>query len=189
MSPARSGATRRRSATCWRFAPTGSTNSHDLRARALPLRRLGEATADGRLVVSDSHFGNDAGRHGHAGAARQAAEDDARRRAQGRATCRPSTSPASTSRTPPIACCACRRGRQDFLISIGDRTVGGMTARDQMVGPWQVPVADCAVTTDPSGLSRRGLRHGRATPLALIDAPASGRMAVGEAVTNIAAAD
>jgi phosphoribosylformylglycinamidine synthase len=64
-----------------------------------------------------------------------------------------------------------------------------MTARDQMVGPWQVPVADCAVTHASTRASRRGLRHGRATPLALLDAPASGRMAVGEAITNLAAAD
>jgi len=76
-----------------------------------------------------------------------------------------------------------------FLITIGDRTVGGMTARDQMVGPWQVPVADVAVTL--SGLREyRGeaMAMGERTPLAVIDAPASGRMAVGEAITNIAAA-
>ena len=76
-----------------------------------------------------------------------------------------------------------------FLIAIGDRTVGGMTARDQMVGPWQVPVADVAVT-----LMGYGTYHGEAmamgerTPLALISPEASGRMAIGEALTNIAAA-
>ncbi|HYC37966.1 MAG TPA: phosphoribosylformylglycinamidine synthase [Usitatibacter sp.] len=76
-----------------------------------------------------------------------------------------------------------------FLISIGDRTVGGMTARDQMVGPWQVPVADCAVTTMAyAGYLGEAMAIGERTPLALIDAPASGRMAVGEAITNIAAA-
>ncbi len=76
-----------------------------------------------------------------------------------------------------------------FLISIGDRTVGGMTARDQMVGPWQVPVADVAVTM--MGFATRmgeAFAMGERTPLALIDAPASGRMAIGEAITNIAAA-
>ena len=76
-----------------------------------------------------------------------------------------------------------------FLISIGDRTVGGMTARDQMVGPWQVPVADVAVTL--AGFYEHGgeaMAMGERTQLALIDAPASGRMAVGEAITNIAAA-
>jgi phosphoribosylformylglycinamidine synthase len=76
-----------------------------------------------------------------------------------------------------------------FLISIGDRTVGGMTARDQMVGPWQVPVADCAVTTlGYATCLGEAMAIGERTPLALIDGPASGRMAVGEAITNIAAA-
>ncbi len=76
-----------------------------------------------------------------------------------------------------------------FLISIGDRTVGGMTARDQMVGPWQVPVADVAVTL--MGFKTNlgeAFALGERTPLALVNAPASGRMAVGEALTNIAAA-
>ncbi|MBI1888163.1 MAG: phosphoribosylformylglycinamidine synthase [Nitrosomonadales bacterium] len=76
-----------------------------------------------------------------------------------------------------------------FLISIGDRTVGGMTARDQMVGPWQVPVADVAVTLMGFNTRRaEAFAIGERTPLALINAPASGRMAVGEALTNIAAA-
>ncbi|MEW5944453.1 MAG: phosphoribosylformylglycinamidine synthase, partial [Pseudomonadota bacterium] len=76
-----------------------------------------------------------------------------------------------------------------FLISIGDRTVGGMTARDQMVGPWQVPVADAAVTLMGYDTCRgEAFAMGERTPLALIDGPASGRMAVGEAVTNIAGA-
>jgi len=76
-----------------------------------------------------------------------------------------------------------------FLITIGDRSVGGMVARDQMVGPWQVPVADVAVTLqDYHGYHGEAMAMGERTPLALIDAPASGRMAVGEAITNIAAA-
>jgi len=76
-----------------------------------------------------------------------------------------------------------------FLISIGDRTVGGMTARDQMVGPWQVPVADVAVTLMGFSTNRgEAFAIGERTPLALVNAPASGRMAVGEAITNIAAA-
>ncbi|MHB0926344.1 MAG: phosphoribosylformylglycinamidine synthase [Gallionellaceae bacterium] len=76
-----------------------------------------------------------------------------------------------------------------FLISIGDRTVGGMTARDQMVGPWQVPVADVAVTLMGFNTNRgEAFALGERTPLALVNAPASGRMAVGEALTNIAAA-
>ncbi len=78
---------------------------------------------------------------------------------------------------------------KNFLITIGDRSVGGMTARDQMVGPWQTPVADVAVTT-MGYASNLGecFAMGERTPLALLDAPASGRMAVGEAITNLAAA-
>lgn len=78
---------------------------------------------------------------------------------------------------------------KSFLITIGDRTVGGLSVRDQMVGPWQVPVADCAVTAlDYAGYRGEAMAMGERTPLAVIDAPASGRMAVGEAITNIAAA-
>ncbi len=76
-----------------------------------------------------------------------------------------------------------------FLITIGDRTVGGLTHRDQMVGPWQVPVADCAVTlADFAGFQGEAMAMGERTPLAGIDAPASGRMAVAEAITNLLAA-
>ena len=76
-----------------------------------------------------------------------------------------------------------------FLVTIGDRSVGGLTARDQMVGPWQVPVADVAVTTTGyRGYTGEAMAMGERTPLALLDGPASGRMAVGEAITNIAAA-
>ncbi|HYO55511.1 phosphoribosylformylglycinamidine synthase [Archangium sp.] len=76
-----------------------------------------------------------------------------------------------------------------FLITIGDRTVSGLTARDQMVGPWQVPVADCAVTLSAhAGYTGEAMSMGERTPVALIDAAASARMAVAEAVTNIASA-
>jgi phosphoribosylformylglycinamidine synthase len=76
-----------------------------------------------------------------------------------------------------------------FLITIGDRTVGGLNHRDQMVGPWQVPVADCAVTlADYAGFRGEAMSMGERTPLASIDAPASGRMAVAEAITNLLAA-
>lgn len=74
-----------------------------------------------------------------------------------------------------------------FLISIGDRSVTGQVARDQLVGPWQVPVADCAVTTvSYDSYAGEAMSMGERTPLALLDAPASGRMAIGEALTNIA---
>ena len=76
-----------------------------------------------------------------------------------------------------------------FLITIGDRTVGGLTHRDQMVGPWQVPVADCAVTlADYQGFAGEAMAMGERTPLATLNAPASGRMAVAEAITNLLAA-
>jgi phosphoribosylformylglycinamidine synthase len=78
---------------------------------------------------------------------------------------------------------------KSFLITIGDRSVGGLVTRDQMVGPWQVPVADAAVTL--SGFrSRTGeaMAMGERTPLAVINGPASGRMAIAEAVSNIASA-
>ena len=76
-----------------------------------------------------------------------------------------------------------------FLITIGDRTVGGLSHRDQMVGPWQVPVADCAVTlADYKGFAGEAMSMGERTPLAAINAPASGRMAVAEAITNLLAA-
>ncbi len=78
---------------------------------------------------------------------------------------------------------------KSFLITIGDRTVGGLTVRDQFVGPWQVPVADCAVTaTGFEATTGEAMSMGERTPIALLNAPASGRMAVGEAITNIAAA-
>ncbi|QIB66932.1 phosphoribosylformylglycinamidine synthase [Kineobactrum salinum] len=78
---------------------------------------------------------------------------------------------------------------KQFLITIGDRTVTGMVARDQMVGPWQVPVADCAVTTvSYDSVAGEAMAMGERSPLALVSGPASGRMAVAEAITNICAA-
>ena len=154
-----------------------------------PFAVLGEATADGRLVVADNHFGNhavDMDMQTLLGKPPRMRRDVARK---------PRFHPPFDAASIDLKEAAYRVLRmpsvasKHFLITIGDRTVGGMTARDQMVGPWQVPVADCAVTT----LSYRGylgeaFAVGEKTPLALIDAPASGRMAVGEAVTNLAAA-
>ncbi|MDJ0698349.1 MAG: phosphoribosylformylglycinamidine synthase [Woeseiaceae bacterium] len=78
---------------------------------------------------------------------------------------------------------------KSFLIHIGDRTVGGLSARDQLVGPWQVPVSDVAITSSTfSGVTGEAMAMGERTPLAALNAPASGRMAVAEAITNIAAA-
>jgi len=78
---------------------------------------------------------------------------------------------------------------KSFLITIGDRSITGQVARDQMVGPWQVPVANCAVTTAAFDTNAgEAMAMGERTPLALVDSPASGRMAVGETVTNLACA-
>lgn len=78
---------------------------------------------------------------------------------------------------------------KSFLIHIGDRSVTGLVARDQMVGPWQTPVADVAVTASGfHALTGEAMAMGERSPIAVIDAPASGRMAIGEAITNIAAA-
>jgi len=77
---------------------------------------------------------------------------------------------------------------KEFLITIGDRSVTGLVARDQMVGPWQVPVADVAVTaTDFTHYTGEAMAMGERTPIAVLNAPASGRMAIGEALTNIVA--
>jgi phosphoribosylformylglycinamidine synthase len=76
-----------------------------------------------------------------------------------------------------------------FLVTIGDRSVGGLTHRDQMVGPWQLPVADVAVTlADHQGYAGEAMAMGERSPLAVFDAPASARMAVAEAITNLLAA-
>ncbi len=77
-----------------------------------------------------------------------------------------------------------------FLVTIGDRSITGLVARDQMVGPWQVPVADVAVTlAGYRTFAGEAMAMGERTPLALLSAPASGRMAIGEALTNLVAAD
>ena len=79
---------------------------------------------------------------------------------------------------------------KSFLITIGDRTVGGLNHRDQFVGPWQVPVADCAVTMmDYAGFRGEVMAMGERTPVAILNAPAAARLAVGEAITNLLAAD
>jgi len=79
---------------------------------------------------------------------------------------------------------------KSFLITIGDRSVGGLNCRDPMVGPWQVPVADCAVALlDYEGYAGEAMAMGERTPVAIIDAAAAARLAIGEALTNIAAAD
>ena len=78
---------------------------------------------------------------------------------------------------------------KSFLIHIGDRTVGGLVCRDQLVGPWQVPVSDAAVTAlGFDGVAGEAMAMGERTPLAVFNPAASGRMAVGEAITNVLSA-
>ena len=80
-------------------------------------------------------------------------------------------------------------GSKSFLITIGDRTVGGLNHRDPMVGPWQVPVADCAVTlADFDGYSGEAMAMAERAPVAVLDSADAARLAVGEAITNLAAA-
>jgi phosphoribosylformylglycinamidine synthase len=81
-------------------------------------------------------------------------------------------------------------GSKKFLITIGDRTVGGLVTRDQMVGPWQVPVSDAAVTASTFDSNYgEAVAMGERTPLAVINAPAAARMAIGETITNVMSAD
>jgi phosphoribosylformylglycinamidine synthase len=154
-----------------------------------PFAVVGEASAEGRLIVADPLFDNrpvDMELAVLLGKPPRMTRDVTRRRRE---------LPPLELRDIELREAAYRVLRlpavadKTFLIAIGDRTVGGLTARDQMVGPWQVPVADVAVT-----LMGFDTHHGEAfavgerSQLALIDPQASGRMAVGEALTNIAAA-
>jgi len=154
-----------------------------------PFAVLGVATDDGRLVVHDQHFGNDAVAMPLEVLLGRAP------RLQRTATHGKSALPALDLQGIDLKEAAVRVLRlpsvasKNFLITIGDRSVGGLTARDQMVGPWQVPVADCAVTAMGFNTTLgEAFAIGERTPLALVDAPAAGRMAVGEALTNLAAA-
>ena len=155
-----------------------------------PFAVLGTASDDGRLKVSDRHFGNtpvDMDMQVLLGKPPKMTRNVSRR-----ARHLPpfevteldlADAALRVLRNPAVA-------SKRFLITIGDRSVGGLTARDQMVGPWQVPVADVAVTAMAfSGIAGEAFAIGERTPLACVSAPASGRMAVGEAITNIAAAD
>ncbi|SMB24517.1 phosphoribosylformyl-glycineamide synthetase [Sterolibacterium denitrificans] len=154
-----------------------------------PFAVIGRATGERRLVVHDEHFGNDAvdmPMEVLLGKPPRMLRDVRR----GSVTAPDfvldevdvTEAALRVLRLPTVAA-------KNFLITIGDRSVGGMTARDQMVGPWQVPVADCAVTALGFETTLgEAMAMGERSPLALLDAPASGRMAVAEAITNIAAA-
>ena len=154
-----------------------------------PVAVVGEAIEDKTITVSDSYFKNDpvdlpmSVLFGKAPKMHRVAERD---QAEGKPFVTDNLNIEDAVfqvlRHPTVA-------SKNYLITIGDRTVGGMVARDQMVGPWQIPVADCAVTTVTyDSTAGEAMAMGERTPLALINAPASGRMAIGEAITNIAAA-
>ncbi|WP_312842470.1 phosphoribosylformylglycinamidine synthase [Stutzerimonas nitrititolerans] len=154
-----------------------------------PFAVVGEATEELHLTVADSHFGNKPvdmplnvllGKtpRMHRSASREAGLGDD----FSAASVYLDEAVARVLRHPAVA-------SKSFLITIGDRSITGMVARDQMVGPWQVPVADCAVTTTSYDVNTgEAMAMGERTPLALLDAPASGRMAIGETLTNLAAA-
>ncbi len=154
-----------------------------------PYTVLGHATAEPRLVVTDAHFHNspvDLPMEVMFGKPPKMLRDVRHRDVAPPAfdTAKLTLEEAAELilRVPAVAA-------KHFLITIADRSVTGMVARDQMVGPWQVPVADVAVTlSDYDGYSGEAMAMGERTPLALVNAEASGRMAVAEAITNIAAA-
>ncbi len=150
---------------------------------------LGKATAERRLEVADPSFGNtpvDLPLEVLLGKPPKMLRDVSRmpvtRPALRLDGVEPTEALYRVLRLPAVA-------GKTFLISIGDRTVGGLISRDQMVGRWQLPVADASVTlSDFYGYSGEAMAMGERTPLALLDAPASGRIAIGEALTNLASA-
>jgi phosphoribosylformylglycinamidine synthase len=160
------------------------------RRERCPVAFIGVATGDGRLVVEDAHFKDrpiDMDIRVLLGKPprmlRDVARDAAKPPALDLAAVQPQEALARVLQLPAVA-------NKTFLITITDRTVTGMVHRDQMAGPYQLPVSDCAVTiTGYRATTGEAMATGERTPLALISAPAAGRMAVGEALTNLAAAD
>jgi len=154
-----------------------------------PYAVIGRATSDHHLVVEDPLFRNrpvDMDLPALLGKPPQMTRNVTHRSAMRRkfdpSAIRLADAALRVLRFPAVA-------NKTFLISIGDRTVGGLCSRDPFVGPWQVPVADAAVTLMGFNTFRgEAMAIGERTPLALIDPAASGRMAVGEAITNIASA-
>ncbi len=150
---------------------------------------LGEATAEGRLLVTDRHFGDapiDVPLAVILGKAPRMRRESTRRPSVGEAFDADGLDVSEALhrvlRLPTVA-------DKTFLVTIGDRSVTGLVAREPMVGPWQVPVADCAVTAATyDSYAGEAMAMGERAPLACLDAAASARMAVGEALTNLAAA-
>ena len=158
------------------------------RRERAPYAVIGEATQEKHLTLNDSHFGNqpiDMPLDVLLGKTPKMTRNVERLQATGVALDREAISIADAVNRvlhlPTIA-------EKTFLVTIGDRTVTGMVARDQMVGPWQIPVANCAVTTASlDSYYGEAMSLGERAPVALLDFAASGRLAVGEALTNIAA--
>ncbi len=154
-----------------------------------PFAVVGEATSEPRIVLTDRHFGN---RPIDVPLALLFGNPPKMVRQAARVAPEPlpfdprpidvAEAAERVLRLPAVA-------EKKFLITIGDRTVTGLVARDQMVGPWQVPVADAALTlADYRGFAGEAMAVGERTPLAVLDAAASARMAVAEALTNLLSA-
>ncbi len=160
------------------------------RRERCPHAIIGRASDDGRLVVDDARSGErtvDMPIADLLGRPPRTRLDVTRRTRRGDgfdpSALDPGDALARLLRLPAIA-------DKGFLVTIGDRTVGGLISRDPLVGPWQVPASDVAVTVSGlRGCNGEAMAIGERPAIALLDAPASGRMAVGEAITNIAAAD
>jgi phosphoribosylformylglycinamidine synthase len=160
------------------------------RRERCPHAVIGEAADDGRLVVTDGRTGErvvDMPIADLLGRPPRMQRSASRRRRRGDgfdgASLDAGDALLRLLRLPAVA-------DKGFLVTIGDRSVGGMISRDPLVGPWQVPVSDVAVTaTGLAGRTGEAMALGERPAIALLDAPASGRMAVGEAITNIVAAD
>jgi len=170
--------------------PAGIRDFEALCARErCPFAIVGEATDDGRLLLEDDYFGNrpidlEMGvLLGKTPKLRREVRRHPRRRENfDTAALDLAEAIDRVLRFPAVA-------NKTFLISIADRSITGMVARDQMVGPWQTPVADLAVTASSmDATTGEAMAIGERTPLAVLDAPASGRIAIGECLTNLAAA-
>jgi phosphoribosylformylglycinamidine synthase len=171
------------------------------RRERCPFAVVGTATEARHLRVEDPHFALDSAAHGDAAGHREPIDvplsvilgKPPKMQRDVKRTTQP-PEPFDVDGIDPVE--AARRvlelptvGDKTLLISIGDRTVTGLVCRDQMVGPWQVPVADAAVTASGyNTYSGEAMAIGERTPLALLDAKAAARMSVGEAVTNLASA-
>ncbi|WP_340607916.1 phosphoribosylformylglycinamidine synthase [Xenorhabdus bharatensis] len=154
-----------------------------------PYAVIGEATEERHLLLNDSHFDNhpiDMPLDVLLGKTPKMLKNVNSLKAKGKGLERQGIDLAEAVKRvlhlPAVA-------EKTFLITIGDRSITGMVARDQMVGPWQIPVADCAVTTASlDSYYGEAMSMGERAPVALLDFSASARMAVGEALTNIASA-